>query len=64
MIDSDYPDGEALGMKINEVLKKIIKNGKYTQILEKYYGKGNVPQDWFVELDAYRSNYQRMSSFE
>lgn len=59
MIDADYPDGSAVGAKIDEALKRIIKNGKYLQILEKYYGKGKVPADWFAELERYRTSYRR-----
>jgi polar amino acid transport system substrate-binding protein len=64
MIDGNHPNGAALGIKINEALRKMVKSGKYLQILEKYYGKGNLPQDWFDDLERFRSRYQSMRSIE
>jgi polar amino acid transport system substrate-binding protein len=59
MIDWNYPDGKRLGAKIDAGLKRIIKSGVYLQILEKYLGKGNVPVDWFIELEKFRRKYQQ-----
>jgi len=60
MIDWNYPKGKKLGVRIGEGLTRIIKNGKYMQILEKYYGKGNIPDDFFADLEKYRNRYRQM----
>ncbi|MES9972179.1 MAG: transporter substrate-binding domain-containing protein [Candidatus Thiodiazotropha sp.] len=57
MIDDSYPDGQRLGENITKGLEMIINNGKYQEILEKYYGKGNIPADWFSLLEQYRQMY-------
>ncbi len=60
MIDWNYPDGKRLGAKIDKGLKEIIANGKYLQILEKYFGQGRVSSDWFIELEKFGSKYQQI----
>jgi polar amino acid transport system substrate-binding protein len=57
MIENNYPNGRQLGWDIKKGLEAIIKNGKYHKILEKYYGKGNIPDDWFKLLERYRQKY-------
>ena len=57
MIDAEHPDALALGRKYREGLKRIIENGQYRAIIEKYYGKGNVPPSWFGELSKYELMY-------
>jgi len=62
MIAGDQAQGAELGARIDEALKRMIKSGKYKQILEKYLGKGKVPGDWFDELEKYRNRYRRSQS--
>jgi polar amino acid transport system substrate-binding protein len=62
MIDRNYTHGRELGVRVEEGLKEIMENGKYLQILEKYYGKGNVPDDWFADLEKYRNRYRQTQS--
>jgi polar amino acid transport system substrate-binding protein len=57
MIKNNYPKGKLLEKKIKSGLNTIINNGKYHEILEKYYGKGNIPVDWFKLLERYRDMY-------
>ena len=57
MIKDNYPNSKLLGKKINQGLDKIIKDGKYIEILEKYYGKNNVPRDWYKLLRNFRNMY-------
>lgn len=42
--------GKELQLSFTEGLKKIIKSGKYLEILEKYHGKGKVPADYVNRL--------------
>jgi len=57
LLASDYPQARAIGKKYREGLKRIIRNGKYRQILEKYYGKGKVPDDWLRDLQGFERLY-------
>lgn len=57
MIDSNYPNGRQLGKKYKKGFKTIIKMGKYHKILAKYYGRENIPGDWFNLLDRYQLMY-------
>ncbi|MBF0508480.1 MAG: transporter substrate-binding domain-containing protein [Deltaproteobacteria bacterium] len=54
MFDKDYPGGGELGRKYETGLDKIISDGKYKQILEKYYGKGNIPAEWFIQMEKFK----------
>lgn len=59
MIDKHLPGGKELGEKYVNGLKRIIENGKYVEILEKYYGRGEIPQDWFMQLEKFKRIYMR-----
>ncbi len=54
MIDSQQPEGKQLGENFRKGLKSIIDSGVYAMILEKYYGKGAIPDDWFEYLDKFQ----------
>lgn len=58
MIDKNFPNGEKLVRNYREGLRIIMENGKYRDILEKYYGKGNIPEDWSKLLDRYENMYR------
>lgn len=58
MISKHHPGGKALGEKYRNGLKTIIANGKYNEILEKYYGQGKIPQDWSMQLEKFNYIYQ------
>jgi polar amino acid transport system substrate-binding protein len=57
MIANNYPNGERLGKNIKRGLEMVINSGKYYKILEKYYGKENIPNDWYKHLVRYRKMY-------
>ncbi len=58
LIDEKYPQAERIGVKYREALREIIENGKYLQILEKYYGSDQVPDNWFDKLHRFERLYQ------
>lgn len=57
LMAEEYPDGNQIGEKYREGLEAIIKNGKYHEILEKYYGKDGVPLDWLDKLRRFDRIY-------
>jgi polar amino acid transport system substrate-binding protein len=57
MISEDYPDAKNIGDKFKEGLNIIIKNGIYQQIIEKYYGAGNIPDNWLKDLEKFNQLY-------
>jgi len=57
MIAEDQPDAMEISNKLRAGLKAIIKNGTYKKIVEKYYGAGNIPNNWFDDLEKFRSLY-------
>ena len=59
MIDKTYPDGRDLGEKYSNGLERIIESGAYTEILEKYYGRGKIPRDWFMQLEKFKVSQGR-----
>ena len=61
LLDIDYPDGLKIGNKYFQGLRAIIKNGRYHTIIERYFGKGNIPSDWFIELERYQQLYHNGS---
>jgi hypothetical protein len=50
--------GNELQLAFNEGLQKIIKSGKYLEILEKYHGKGNVPADYASRLKHHNPGWK------
>lgn len=48
--------GDELHQAFNGGLQKIIRNGKYLAILEKYYGKNRVPADYVSRLQQLNPN--------
>lgn len=57
MIDNSTPDALKIGHRYQEGLHRIIQNGKYRGILQKYYGKKAIPSDWYVKLSNFESLY-------
>ena len=62
MINKNCPNGRHLGEKIQKGFRTIINNGKYNAILENYYGRGNIPDDWFELLDRFQKKYDLVLS--
>lgn len=50
--------GNELHKAFNEGLQKILKNGKYLEILEKYYGKGRAPADYAGRLKRHNPGWK------
>lgn len=57
MIDSDYPEGARIGKRYQEGLHRILKNGVYRKILEKYYTNTQIPAYWYTDLSKFESLY-------
>ena len=57
MISDAQPKAEDYADKIRWGLNKIIGNGRYHKIIEKYYGVGNMPVGWFNDLKYFQSLY-------
>lgn len=60
MIAKKHPNGRAIGDRYREGLEKIMNNGSYQTILENYYGKGAIPENWYREL----ARFQQLYAFE
>lgn len=50
LIFSNNKQGKAFHEAFNQGLQKIIKDGKYTEIMEKRFGNGKVPDDYLLKL--------------
>lgn len=59
MIDVGSKNAEEIAKKYEKGLNTIMSNGKYLDILEKYYGQGNIPMDWFRHLDRFKAGYKK-----
>jgi polar amino acid transport system substrate-binding protein len=57
MIDSSTPNALTIGHRYQEGLHRIIQNGKYREILQKYYGKTMIPSDWYSKLSNFEALY-------
>lgn len=50
--------GNELQLAFNQGLQKIIHSGKYLEILEKHYGKGQVPADYASRLKRHNPGWK------
>ncbi len=57
MIDSNYPDGARIGKRYQEGLHRIVKNGVYHKILEKYFVNTTIPPYWYADLLKFENLY-------
>ena len=57
MIDVNYPNANAIGARYQEGLSRIVKNGVYQKILEKYHEKTLIPPNWHSDLFKYKTIY-------
>jgi polar amino acid transport system substrate-binding protein len=57
MIDVDVPEGKAVARRYRKVLDKTLRSQKYHEILEKHYGKNNIPGDRFEQLKKFEQVY-------
>jgi len=56
LIASTNARGSELNQAFNDGLQKIIKNGKYLEILEKHRDKEQIPANYFNRLKNYKIN--------
>lgn len=56
MISENYPNGNKIGKQLQLGLEKIIENGQYGRIIEKYHRRG-IPDNWFDELEKFQRLY-------
>lgn len=54
MIAEEQDNAKEIADKYRSGLTRIIENGIYQKILEKYYGKTNVPPNWLKELRRFQ----------
>lgn len=57
MIDISYPNANAIALLYQKGLDRIIKNGVYEKILEKYYVKSSIPYNWYHNLSKFKTLY-------
>lgn len=57
MIDVDAPEGKAVAQRYRKVLDKTLRSRKYQDILEKFYGRNNVPADRLEQLKKFEQYY-------
>lgn len=62
LLDEDYPSAKALGLKYKKGLEAIIENGRYQEILDRYYGVHKVPENWYRELKKFGIVYSDQES--
>jgi len=58
IFSKNNPRVKELQPAFNEGLQKIIKSGKYLEILEKYHGKGKVPADYASRLKHHNPGWK------
>ncbi|MCK9394918.1 MAG: transporter substrate-binding domain-containing protein [Methylobacter sp.] len=58
IFNKQNPRGNELNHAFNEGLQKIIKSGKYLEILEGYLGKGHVPTDYVTRLKHHNPGWK------
>lgn len=57
MIDANYPSADSIAERYREGLANIIANGRYQQIVERYYPDGKLPDGWFDNLNRFQLMY-------
>ena len=57
MIDVDIPEGRAVAQRYRKVLDTTLRSPEYHDILEKFYGKNNIPGDRFEQLKKFEQIY-------
>jgi len=58
LIDVNYPNAHQLGEQYREALNIMIEDGRYSDIVGKYYGKTGIPDNWFVTMNKYQRLYR------
>jgi ABC-type amino acid transport substrate-binding protein len=50
LLNTKHPDYAKFAPKLKQGMKAIVNNGKWMEIMEKFYGKGNVPNDSYMRV--------------
>lgn len=62
MLDRNYPNANVIAARYREGLAKIIKNGRYSEIINRYYEQPPASNRWFKELNRFTRLYENLSS--
>lgn len=57
MIDVDAPEGRAAAQRYRRVLDSTLRSREYHDILERFYGRNNIPSGWFEHLRNFAQYY-------
>lgn len=57
MIDLSNPEGQAAAQRYRKVLERVLHSPEYRQIIENFYGKNNIPVDFFEQLNKFLNYY-------
>ena len=57
LIAADYPNAKTISSLYRGGLKQVIENGQYLNILESYYGEGNLPDHYMRDLEKFSLLY-------
>ena len=58
MLGEELPNVESIAQRYRTGLEKIIQDGTYHDILQKYYNNGVLPDNWFDELKHFDELYR------
>lgn len=61
MLDRNYPNATTIAQRYRQGLAQIIKNGRYSEIINRYYNQQQTPASWFKELNRFTRLYQSSS---
>jgi len=64
LLDKDYPHATAIGERYRQGLQSIIKNGKYKEIVDKYFDNTHVDREWRKHLERFSRVYNFIDTEE
>ena len=57
LIDINYPNANTIAQLYQEGLNRIIENGIYQKIVEKFHEKNMIPSNWYTDLSKFKAIY-------
>lgn len=57
LIDVDVPEGKIIAERYSKVLNSTLHSRKYHEILERFFGENNIPDDWFEQMAKFEQLY-------
>ena len=57
MINENLPNAQYIAQQYKQALQHIIEQGRYQNIIEKYYGKKGLPESWLKKLQRFEQLY-------